>query len=424
MKTTTKMTMKMAALLTVAMVTALVGGPRGLEAQEVRPDASESCQIIGTIGVSGWSCRNCAFNWSNGVYRGNFTSEPMVDEVDPSGPAAGVLRPGDRIVAVDGHLISSAEGGRALMDMDPGDAVRVRFRRDGRDQEATITAGRRCAPVAPRAPEAPMPTTLVPPTPETAPRASRVVPPASPSTTVVEPRSFPVPPAAPAAPSPYPRFVMEGGGELNPRHPLAVNWVSTRNATPALGFSLSCADCEVHLSPEGGGVDAYWMMPAPPLVAQVDRGSPAAEAGFERGDRLIAIDGRELTSAEGGRRFANLRAGTRVVFTVERGARTLELPVSVPSESAVQWSSPATPSPTRVAPAPPSVAGAASEVATPVAPTAPDLTTLRYVGTINGTDIEVRGAPVIVREADGSIVIRGGGLEIRLTAGGAPAGGR
>jgi regulator of sigma E protease len=66
----------------------------------------------------------------------------------------------------------------------------------------------------------------------------------------------------------------------------------------------------------------------PPVVAGVQEGSPAEAAGFEPGDRVISIDGREI-------RFFNeitaelfYRPGEEVTFLVERRGRTVEIDVA------------------------------------------------------------------------------------------------
>ena len=54
------------------------------------------------------------------------TSGALVTEVDPSGPSAGVLRPGDVILAVNGQTVASAaEAGRTLQQLQSGRFARI-----------------------------------------------------------------------------------------------------------------------------------------------------------------------------------------------------------------------------------------------------------------------------------------------------------
>lgn len=62
-----------------------------------------------------------------------------------------------------------------------------------------------------------------------------------------------------------------------------------------------------------------------PTVAEVRPGSPAAEAGFEPGDRFVAIDGRTVTTFGDVQRIVSGRAGVPLEFTMMRGDRQIEL---------------------------------------------------------------------------------------------------
>jgi len=54
------------------------------------------------------------------------TSGALVTEVDPAGPSAGVLRPGDVILAVNGQTVASAaEAGRTLQQVQSGRFARI-----------------------------------------------------------------------------------------------------------------------------------------------------------------------------------------------------------------------------------------------------------------------------------------------------------
>jgi serine protease Do len=69
------------------------------------------------------------------------------------------------------------------------------------------------------------------------------------------------------------------------------------------------------------------------FVDRVRPGSPAASAGIQPDDLILAIDGRRLTSADSFDELTrDLVPGQSVSFTVKRGAQLLTLTVSVASE--------------------------------------------------------------------------------------------
>lgn len=62
-----------------------------------------------------------------------------------------------------------------------------------------------------------------------------------------------------------------------------------------------------------------------PLVAGVQPGSPAAEAGFEPGDRFISVEGQKITTFSDVQRIVSGRSGDELDFTVERGGKMVDL---------------------------------------------------------------------------------------------------
>ena len=62
-----------------------------------------------------------------------------------------------------------------------------------------------------------------------------------------------------------------------------------------------------------------------PLIAGVQPGSPAAEAGFEAGDRFISVDGQRITTFSDVQRIVSGRAGDELNFTVERHGKMVDL---------------------------------------------------------------------------------------------------
>ncbi|KAB2669514.1 RIP metalloprotease RseP [Ochrobactrum sp. LMG 5442] len=62
-----------------------------------------------------------------------------------------------------------------------------------------------------------------------------------------------------------------------------------------------------------------------PLIAGVQPGSPAAEAGFEAGDRFISVDGEKITTFSDVQRIVSGRAGDKLNFTVVRDGKMVDL---------------------------------------------------------------------------------------------------
>jgi regulator of sigma E protease len=77
---------------------------------------------------------------------------------------------------------------------------------------------------------------------------------------------------------------------------------------------------------------------APPRVGDVAPGSPAAAAGFQRGDMIRTVNGRPVDEAADVTEIVILSAGDPVRFTVDRAGRTVALvatPVRQVEESAI-----------------------------------------------------------------------------------------
>lgn len=63
----------------------------------------------------------------------------------------------------------------------------------------------------------------------------------------------------------------------------------------------------------------------PANIKRTEPGSPAAQAGFLAGDRVVAVDGHNVDSFESMMTMVMMRAETRVPIVVERGGRTVTL---------------------------------------------------------------------------------------------------
>ena len=69
----------------------------------------------------------------------------------------------------------------------------------------------------------------------------------------------------------------------------------------------------------------YGRQIADPLVAGVQPNTPAAEAGFEPGDRFISVDGQKITTFADVQRIVSGRSGDVLNFTVERDGKMVDL---------------------------------------------------------------------------------------------------
>lgn len=66
----------------------------------------------------------------------------------------------------------------------------------------------------------------------------------------------------------------------------------------------------------------------PAVIGEVATGSPAAHGGLAKGDRIVAIDGRQVIAFDDLVQVVIPSAGRQLVFTVERGGTKLDLAVT------------------------------------------------------------------------------------------------
>ena len=333
---------------------------------------------LGFDNLSGGPMR---FEWRNGRTIHQFDAEPRISGVRDGGPAEGRLRDGDVIVAVDGQLITSGAGGRRYSDIDPGDEVRLSVRRGGRVQDVTVRAGARCLR-PPTPPTPPRPPTA--PTPPAAP--ARPAPPARPAHPTRPPHQAtprpPTPPQAPTAPAapvpPTPPVPPVPPTPPAPPEIMPDGW---------FGFGIECNHCGVHR--ESGRQPVFRFNEAP-TVMNVEPGTPAARAGMRRGDRLTHVDGVSLTTARGWNRFGAIQPGQQVRWTYTRGGQSRQATMTALRRPDAGR----TPRP--------AATGAGQR--------------LRYSGTVGGSAVEVRGAPVTVTTdpRTGETVIRSADLTVRI----------
>ncbi len=372
----------------------LVCFPATLFAYAAELECEGGRKPIGYLGISGLSC-NCTV--SSGTDTSPpywyFRSEPVILNVDPGGPADGILEPGDIIVAIDGALITTHKAGRHYANTTPKKAVELTLRRKGRIIRRSVVAKAIC-PEDPKMSDVPqaaelseMPPLLDVPSVEALGKSLELL------AHVLD------------APGPLDEI---GVGDLGPS-----GW---------LGIGLSCSDCTIR---QVSGDKVEWHFGVPPEVYSVDPGSPADLAGLEPGDVLTHIDGVPLDSDEGGVRFSTIGPAQSITWTVRRGndEHNLDMITEVRPAPAV----PATPRTPRVP----------RTVRTPRTPVEPRTLRieaplrldsehlrlrlklkLRYLGSLGPTRIEVRGRQSVrveVDESTGQIVIYTRDATIRLS---------
>lgn len=309
--------------------------PGQATAQEARTAVCEEGEfVVADYGFSGLEC-NCAFSvYPDGRRRWMFRSEPVVRGVKDGSPADGLIESGDVITAIDGMLITTREAGELFATVTPGQKVTFTVRRGDRVANVQVVPVASCQRVTRRHDRGD-----------------------------IEVDVEPVPrPAAPPRPARPPR------GVLVPR-------VAIR-ALPGgwFGFGISC-NCVIRRAKESES--AVWEFNDPPEVYSVEAGSPADRAGLRRGDVLLDIDGIELTTDEGGRRFGAVKPGQEVHFTYRRGGETRSATITAVARPSIVVE----PTPPE-APEPAVVAEAVEK--------------LRYAGTIGDVDVEVRGGSTVI----------------------------
>ncbi len=100
----------------------------------------------GSLGIGLFQCfgGGCSIYIEAGDrYEHRFSVEPRV--WDLSSPASRSLKDGDALVAIDGALVTTREGGRRLANVRPGAAVTLRVRRGDEELEVRIVPVQSCS---------------------------------------------------------------------------------------------------------------------------------------------------------------------------------------------------------------------------------------------------------------------------------------
>ena len=273
-----------------------------------RQPGNQSCSggVVGTVGIARIDCRgDCAFTHYVTSQRTvwSFSVEPRITEIVANSAAARDLEIGDRIVAIDGALITTVEGGRRFANIEPDRDVTIRYRRNGRIQNAVLRSGPRCGPAVEG-----VPFNL---------------------TSSLSVDSLGVSWAGPGI-----RMQVSGSGENRrtsitlPRTGVSIGDRGvSESPLGRLGMSYGCGPCS---STRRDGRE-IWRFSNPILVIRVDVGGPADRAGIHVGDRITHVDGMRIESRRGGEAFSTLRPGQSTQFRVIRRGGGEQTVTVVPS---------------------------------------------------------------------------------------------
>ena len=125
-------------LLLMSGASTLYAGQKPFECREGTGDLG-----IGRYLCDGGDC-TVSEHLKDGRVIHRFSVEPRVRAIDPKGASAGKLKENDVIVAVDGSLVTTFEGGYKLANAKIGVAVVLRIRRDNKELEVRVVPGKGC----------------------------------------------------------------------------------------------------------------------------------------------------------------------------------------------------------------------------------------------------------------------------------------
>jgi hypothetical protein len=276
-----------------------------------------TCRAYGAVAVSSNTVLRQGFvvrRGEGGNFRWEFSVEPILWRIDSLGPGAQKLRNGDVLVAVNGFTVTSERGSIELGDLQVDVPIRLLIRRDDRTLEVDITPAWTCDAVVVSAGPS-----NVPPSVAIGLQNLRRVLRAQDTLQVQEYRR------AREALRRGDTLQVQGDslrGTLTTGDSLGLrlgilNTLRSRRGSGTLGLGIRCSHCSFRYP--SGDSSAVWEFSEFPEVMSVEDGGAADEAGLEVGDILTHVDGMDLTSAAGGKRWGNLKAGDEVEIRYRRG---------------------------------------------------------------------------------------------------------
>ena len=286
-----------------------------------------------------------------------FADPPEVVKVHADGPADGILRPGDLIVAVDGKTVASREASRWLQHPRRGHTYTLTIERDDLRREVAITAGQ---PGKRRSDES--------------------------TVEVTEHRND--------GTSCVTSYTMDETGAVTRMSQRASSDGGAR-ANAWFGLGLEGDVMYVKHSDDG---QTYAYFDGSPEVYNVDPDSPAGRAGIRRGDLLVKVNGKRLDEDAGGRVWTVAKPGDALELSLVREGQTYTVRL--------------------VGEAPPIVT--VMRDGKPIRLIDEKLAAgdghLRFAGVLDNVDIEVRGlSDVQVTTTDEQVMIRTGETTVLLS---------
>jgi len=303
-----------------------------------RGGCSDGMPPFGSLGVGEFQCLggSCSVNMRTGdPYAHSFSTEPRLRDIDRNGPGSGVLHEGDILVAIDGTLITSAEGGRKLGSLKPGQNVQLTLRRVGREISARLTAASSCE----------LPRLEVT-------SGSWIADPVLAYGRVLADSAAWAPAWAHLSGIPWSRplysFADSTGSYALGTGPF--EWSGAALAGPEglysqglpgtfpevrprieFGLELTCGDCGWRGAREGLAFTTSGLAFTTsvfPTIASVEKDGPADRAGLLPGDMILTAAGAAITSSQAARALGALDPGETIALEVRRGDRILEISIA------------------------------------------------------------------------------------------------
>lgn len=282
-----------------------IEGRSDLDRAQLPPVAPLDKIIVAVAGPAfsfGLACIFAVAVWLLGRPVSEAEATTTIGYVVPDSPAekAG-LRPGDRLLEIDGQPVTrwsgvSADSVTWRIVRSEGDTLRLKFERDGTPQEVTAR------PIIPERK----------PWQRRATRQLQMLAAETPMVGAVERGS-----AAEAA-GLKPDDVLTHINSNRLYSPFGISEFARRNPDQPLVLTVERKDgkLQVPFNPRGA------------LVSAVIPGSPAEQAGLRAGDRVVAVDGKRYRVAEEFSHHVRESQGRDLAFRIERGTESLEMRVT------------------------------------------------------------------------------------------------